>query len=358
MRPRVPFATSGWLTHWWQHYREDRLLVRDRFFVHTVRDENGALIAIAPLMLTDRPATGPLRSRCITFLGVDKNVTELRGLICQPEREGAAVRALLAHFSARRDEWDWFAWDGILRDGEGYRVLTETEGFEWRGETTDYVLSLPDTWEKLRASRSRNIKESLRKCYNSLKRGNHHFTFRVVSDAAELPAALERFFVLHSRRANSNHLLDHADYFTPSPARRLLFDLAAKPNQAPSLRAFELSIAGSVVASRLGFLLGDELYLYFSGFAPEWGRYSVMTTTVAEAIKWAIERKVRLVNLSPGTDISKTRWGPSAITTCDGVLCSPTLRGRLTRHAMDELNDRSGRGTWLAHIVDLGRRRR
>src|SRR5882724_3618401 len=206
MRPRVPFATSGWLTHWWQHYREDRLLVRDRFFVHTVRDENGALIAIAPLMLTDRPATGPLRSRCITFLGVDKNVTELRGLICQPEREGAAVRALLAHFSARRDEWDWFAWDGILRDGEGYRVLTETEGFEWRGETTDYVLSLPDTWEKLRASRSRNIKESLRKCYNSLKRGNHHFTFRVVSDAAELPAALERFFVLHSRRANSNHL--------------------------------------------------------------------------------------------------------------------------------------------------------
>src|SRR5207245_7509299 len=133
-------------------------------------------------------------SRCIAFLGVDKNVTELRGLICRPEREASVVRALLAHFMARRDEWDWFAWDGVRRDGEAYRVLAETEGFEWRGETIDYVLSLPSTWEALRATRSRNIKESLRKCYNSLKRDNHRFGFRVVSDAAELPAALERFF--------------------------------------------------------------------------------------------------------------------------------------------------------------------
>src|SRR5437016_4254660 len=34
MRPRVPFATSDWLKLWWRHYRQNRLLVRDQFFMH------------------------------------------------------------------------------------------------------------------------------------------------------------------------------------------------------------------------------------------------------------------------------------------------------------------------------------
>jgi len=39
-------------------------------------------------------------------------------------------------------------------------------------------------------------------------------------------------------------------------------------------------------------------------------KYSVMTTTVAEAIKYAIANGLNTVNLSPGADVSKTRWGP------------------------------------------------
>ena len=35
-----------------------------------------------------------------------------------------------------------------------------------------------------------------------------------------------------------------------------------------------------------------------------------MTTTVAEAIRHAIERGLARVHLSVGTDLSKSRWGP------------------------------------------------
>jgi len=308
-------------------------------------------------MLTERPATGPLRVRCLTFLGVDKNITELRGLICAPEHEGLAARALLEHLTEQSGAWDWFVWDGIRRGGEAHDLLSGVSNFDWRRETVDYVLTLPSTWEEFRAQRSRNVKESLRKCYNSLARDQHSFSFRVVNDVAELPAALEGFFRLHRLRSQATNLADHADYFTHDSARGLLRGLAGTPERAPALRVFELRVGGALVASRIGFLLGDELYLYFSGFDPAWARYSVMTTTVAEAIKWAIERKLRVVNLSAGTDVSKTRWSPRAVTTCSGVLISPQPRASFKWQLVAGLNRRTRELTYLSPLLDFARRR-
>jgi CelD/BcsL family acetyltransferase involved in cellulose biosynthesis len=356
MLPRSPFASSRWLQLWWRHFREDRLLVHDQFYVHAVRDERGVLLGLAPLLFTERPANGPLRCRSVTFFGGDKNVTELRGLICAPEHEAGVTRALLAHFEQRSDEWDWFSWNGVRRGSETHAVLSQTPHFEWQRELTDYVLPLPATWEEFRASRSRNIKESLRKCYNSLKRAQHRFEFRVVTDAGQLPSAVELFFDLHRRRARASLSVRHEDVFASRSARRLLLDLAQTPSAGLRLCAFQLEIAGKVVACRLGFLLGAELYLYFSGFDPEWAAFSVMTTTVAEAIKWAIERGLTLVNLSPGTDVSKTRWGATPVVNCEGVLISPTRRARLAFGVIHELNERTRPGTLLSKVVNVARR--
>jgi hypothetical protein len=356
MRPRIPFATSTWLALWWRHYSERRLLVTDRFFVHTLRDDSGALRAIAPLILTERPGRGPIRARMLSFFGGDKNVTELRGMICASGFEGPSVRALLAHFARNSDQWDWFTWNGVPRDNDAYQALDTWPNFHWTRETTDHVLSLPSSWEDFRASRSRNIKESLRKCYNSLKRDGHDFRFHVISDPSQLPAALSRFIELHGLRAEAADLVPHANVFAPQRARDLLRDISALPSESLSVRVFQLEIAGQVVAARLGFVLEDELYLYFSGFEPAWGKYSVMTTTVAEAIKWAIEQRFRLVNLSPGTDVSKTRWGAEAITTYNGVLVSPERRGQLVFRLLTELNERSLQGKTLGSLVNRARR--
>jgi CelD/BcsL family acetyltransferase involved in cellulose biosynthesis len=176
-----------------------------------------------------------------------------------------------------------------------------------------------------------------------------------VSSASELPAALTRLFELHARRAGYTDGADHADYLKSEAPRGLLRDLAREPEQAPALRVFQLVIGGQVVATRLGFLLGDELYLHFSGFDPQWGRYSVMTTVVAEVLKWALEGGLRCVNLSAGTDVSKTRWSPEVITTCDGTLVSPALRGRVAWRLWRELTTRSRSGLF-ARLLDKARR--
>lgn len=81
---------------------------------------------------------------------------------------------------------------------------------------------------------------------------------------------------------------------------------------------------------RIGFVLGDSLYLYYSGYDPAFAKYSVMTTVVAEAIKHAIEEGFATVNLSTGRDVSKTRWGPDEVVFRQASIVSPSLRGELT----------------------------
>jgi CelD/BcsL family acetyltransferase involved in cellulose biosynthesis len=102
-----------------------------------------------------------------------------------------------------------------------------------------------------------------------------------------------------------------------------------------------MHVNGKLAAIRLAFVLDDELYLYFSGFDPEWRKYGVMTTLVVEIMKWAIENKFALLNLSTGKDLSKLRWKPREIIFQDINQPSCSFRGSLVLRTEAWLRSRS-----------------
>ncbi|MEJ1966294.1 MAG: GNAT family N-acetyltransferase [Gammaproteobacteria bacterium] len=312
LSPRTPFTSPLWSRLWWQHYPCSSATVRDQFFAQVVRDGNGSLVAVAPMMVTARPGVGPLQMRTLQFFGTDPNVTEIRGLACLPEHEAAVIEALRSHLEQHSDAWDWIDW-GSVRQENWQNIAESLHPSTPVGvaEIESYYLELPSTWEEFRSSRSRNIKESIRKCYNSLKRDGHHAELRVVQSQHECADALATFFRLHTDRSLVTNTVVHGDVFRKERDRAFLGAYAHAMAERGQLRIFQLVIAGEVVATRPGFIFGDELYLYYSGYDRRWGRYSVMTTLVVEAIKWAIENRFRIVNLSTGRDVSKLRWSPS-----------------------------------------------
>src|SRR5512142_1904835 len=79
---RFPFNTVEWQRAWWSHFRADRVWLRDVAWVRTFRSSEGALVGIAPLMLTRRPSLGWPSFRELQFFGADPNATEVRGLVC------------------------------------------------------------------------------------------------------------------------------------------------------------------------------------------------------------------------------------------------------------------------------------
>jgi CelD/BcsL family acetyltransferase involved in cellulose biosynthesis len=219
----------------------------------------------------------------------------------------------------------------VPKEGEiGDLVTSLYPNAEWTKETPDFVLTMAPTWDEFKGKLSRNIKESLRKCYNSLKRDGHEFSVEVTTARSEVAAALDRFFFLHQARADLSGTITHRNVFDAAMARRFLVDVCERFADRGALRIFSLKIGDRTAAMRIGFVLGDSLYLYYSGYDPDFAKYSVMTTAVAEAIKYAIEQRFATVNLSTGNDVSKTRWNPDEFVFRQASIVSPSRRGELT----------------------------
>jgi CelD/BcsL family acetyltransferase involved in cellulose biosynthesis len=314
----IPFRTFTWVACWWKHMRRDGLALKDSLAIHTVRTADGRLVGVAPLMLTHRPAVGPIRARCLQFIGPDPNMTEIRGLLCEPALGPVCYAAIREELARSTGAVDWVRWSGI-DERHGAREAFRGPEFSWSNDVVCCVIELPSTWEELRSSRPRNLRESLRKCYNSLRRDGLDVSQQVVSAKADVAPALEDFFRLHAGRAHLEGTVDHSDVFGHPARRAFLVDVCERFAERGALRIFRLHVGSALAATRIGFVLGDCLYLYYSGFDVAYAKYSVMTTCVAEAIKYAIGVRLRWVNLSTGEDVSKLRWHPQQVAFHEGL---------------------------------------
>lgn len=305
----LPFALHEWHLSWCRQWLNRNPRVRDDIAIHVMRDRAGTCAAIIPMLHSVR-TFGPLRVRSFNMLGPDPALSEIRLSLVEPGFEAAAAAAIQQHLAATPD-WDWVNWSGLSPDFA--QALGRHAELVWFDPQRGYVLDLPPSWEQLRAGLKRNIRESLRHCYNSLKREGLEFQLAVHTEGVEIAGALERFFDLHALRAQLDGAAPHIDRFRSERAREFLREVCARLAARKIVRVFELNIGGQVVASRIGFVVGHTLYMYYSGFNPGWARYSVTTTILAEAIKYAIACGLKSVDLSPGRVVSKTRWGPREV---------------------------------------------
>lgn len=346
--PRLPFASPSWNRLWWQHFQRSRSAVADEFLCLAVRDATGRLVGVAPLMVTRRPGGGLPGIHILQPLGADPNLTEVRGIVCRPEHATEVLTALRRHIAGLGLQLDWAQWSGPS-------TVETAAGVRWEHRIDVHFLPLPATFELFRSQLPRNIKESLRKCYNSLKRDGHEFEFRAILDAAELPAALDVAMQLHARRATADMAIRHGNVFALPQGRAFIHDYMRELAERRRAVVFHLVIGGKIVAARIGFLLEDELYLYYSGYEPEWGRYSIMTTLVAEAIRWATEHGVKIVNLSSGTDVSKTRWRPESVGFAQGSEVCRSVKARGAYALMQWAQRQHRSNGWLARVLQRRR---
>jgi hypothetical protein len=177
--PRTPFSSPLWIMLWWQYLRRQRLLLRDEFFCHVVRDFDGRLVAIAPLMRTYIPSSGPFKMRLIQFFGADPAITEIRGVICRPEDEDDVLRTLVRYFEQHQRTWDMFRWRGLRKHPGQYSAVFDPRTTKLDSTVSDYLLRLPKSWETIRTSVSSNMRKNMRKAYETLSQDGHKFNFRV-----------------------------------------------------------------------------------------------------------------------------------------------------------------------------------
>ena len=321
----LPFAMQEWHLAWCAHFLNRNRQIQEQPLFHVLRDSAGECVAIVPLILTRR-RLGPLKLATVGSIGADPGLTEIRTSLVRPGYERLTVRAVHASLAGVAD-WDWVQWSGI--SGAMAEAMARETTPQWYAASDDYVLDLPASWQEFRAGLKRNVRESLRHCYNSLRRDGHAFEFIVAREREEVLQALDRFFELHALRANMARGPKHPNYFSGRSLQEFLRDVCNSLAARDAVRVFQLKIGPEIVASRVGFVVGDSVYLYYSGFDPAWARYSVMTTTVAEAFKYAIAHGLTTVNLSLTGEQSKLRWRPRLVEFHSALVHREALSSRI-----------------------------
>lgn len=308
--PANPFLSPAWIVGWYRHYTHeaDRLLFLMR---HRVTQQ---LLGVAPFYYQKVGlARLPIARRLLPVgSGSTDLVLELSGVLADSAYVREVMRALTAVTLRCGAHWcettfapdhGWFEPEWVFETGR------EVSFYEQRRSRACVILQLDDSWEQTRANLKRNVKESIRRSQNRLKKDGRAFRIRHVEFDALDVAAVDRLLTLHRARAAAPQAgIHHPDAFTSPHARAFLRTLLPELGRSGGASIFELTLDGQTLASQLVLHSPGCSYVYASGFDPDIWQLGPVTLLHAELIKHAVARGDRFVNFSPGPNVSKLRW--------------------------------------------------
>jgi len=318
------FATWEWATAWWRHFGEGNELALLR-----CAGPDGPL-AILPLCRSRR---GPLN--VLRFIGYGPG--DMLGPVCAPaDRDvaGVALREALAEGAT----------------GPCHVLLAERlpvgelgaalGGKRLQREASPEMEVGGRSWEEFVASRSRNMREKLRRNTRKLEK-QHKLSFRLCEDPDRLAEDLDTLIRLHRLRWG-----DGEGAFERDAVVAFHHDFAAAALGRGWLRLWTMEVDDEPAAAWYGFRFGKVESFYQSGRDPRFDRFSIgflmLMRTVQAAFEDGLDRyaflrgdepyKDRLAESDPGLEtraIGRGPLGSAAVLAGSLALHSGGLRKRV-----------------------------
>ena len=281
------FSSPEWSKTWWQQFGDD-----SRLYLGTVRHE-GNLIGIAPLRINGDVAS---------FIG-SSDICDYQDFVVEPGKEESFFHELLDNLKA----------EGVLRmelaplkpDSTVIKSLAQVAPRQaWQiscsEEDVSVTLDLPATWEDylqlLSGKQRHELKRKLHRLDEEGELNHRHST-----DASRHDIDIFLRLFQDSRQ-------DKAAFLTPQMESFFRAAASAMAEQE-LLRLNILELNKKPVAATLCFEYKDTVYLYNSGYEPEYGWLSVGVISKALCIKDSIERKRKRFDFLKGGEAYKYHLG-------------------------------------------------
>ena len=280
-----PFATREWVSAWWRWFGAGRPL-------HTFlcRDDAGAIVAILPLYIA---LTRPIR--VARFLGYG----DLHAPICAPADRPRAAAALLRTLGRGSNRSAMIMAERLPGD-EGWGELL---GGALTVTDSDPALNLNGmTWEELLASKSRNMRSSVRRQERRLE-ADYELKYRMVSTRDEVDAGMSELFRLHDARFGEESVGVFA-----GERGRMHRELAAEAFDRGWVRLWFLELDGRAVATYYGWRFAGSEWFLQSGRDPEFEEQNVGRTMISHVIRDACGDGVSTFRFLMGDEPYKLRW--------------------------------------------------
>jgi CelD/BcsL family acetyltransferase involved in cellulose biosynthesis len=307
-KPFSPFCEWPWMAAWWKVCGEEReirtLAISDK----------GRIVALFPMTLPKSWTPFALR-RLVPF--AYGGHFEFNGLTEEPIwrcEHGYEALAWDAALDALRE---------VVKSGESecaiLRRLTRSpsrSGPHTKNGILEHqkfkpgpnVVGLPKEWPAYRSRLTRSMRDNFA-YYPKLVQRQGHRSETVIIGSDELDTAATEVVRLHRLRAATDPLHRHMDYFSdPRSAAMLRTGISAMATLGKAFVAL-LIIDGGVAAAQAFLETDNTLLVHYSGFDPDWAKFSPLFILQSDVIRGAIERGVNRLDLLPGKNLWQSRWG-------------------------------------------------
>ena len=287
----VPFVTPAWQRVWLDHFQDGRKLQ-----ILTARDGE-RLIGVAPLLVEGEAAQ----------LVGHYSICDYMDVVVTPGFEVSFFPPVLERLAS--DGIKSFELRGLHEASpalEGFAAASEAYGYN--AERTEEAIAprvlLPPTWEDFLGALSKKDRHELRRKLRRLDTAGGNVELKVITDGDEACEHLEALFRL--MRISSHH----KEEFLERPGMQAFFrDMTATMAAEKMLRYYVLTFDGEPVAAVMNFDLGGQLYMYNSGYDPQYSHYAVGLMSKALLLQDAIEAGRTCVDFLRGDESYKYDLG-------------------------------------------------
>ena len=320
----IVFMTWQWQSLWWTHFGASRQKGQGACKLHllAVRDEEGALVGIAPLFIADEPLPprkeykrGELRPegegapvRTVRMVG-GIDIADYLDIITPPERMEQVWSVVLDYLTNRREEWDVIDFHSLPHFSPSrdlLQKLAQERGLEAQvyPEDVSPVLELPGDWETYLMGLRKKDRHELRRKVRKLE-GRDDVKWRLVParDGEAMARGMQTFLDLHRMSG-----ADKADFMDDHMASFFL-KMASELAETGWLDLAILEVANEPASAYLSFSYGNRLYLYNSGYSQQFAAYSAGVALLAYRIHKAILQGFRYFDFLRGDEPYKYDFG-------------------------------------------------
>jgi CelD/BcsL family acetyltransferase involved in cellulose biosynthesis len=289
----APFILPSWMQVWWQSFGAG-----NDMFIRTYKD-NDTVIGVAPLMKKGDTAS---------FLG-GTDVCDYQDCIVAPGKEADFTGALFDDM--QKNGISVLDLKHVRPDSlvmQTIKQMASEKGFDFTADKEDvsFEMPLPDNFEtyldSLNSKQRHEVRRKLRRLYEE---GN--IQYRFIGSGPELSAALETFFrmFVESRQDKAEFLTDYMKQYFRAIVKAMADD--------GILRLGILELDGKPVAEILCFEYQGCLYLYNSGYDPQYVGLSAGVLSKVLAIKYCIDKGIKKFDFLKGAEPYKAHIGGQEI---------------------------------------------
>lgn len=295
-----PFLTHEWVRTWWDAFSTPAT----RLYIQVVRD-NGRVTAIAPFMRDTTTMYG-IPARQVRFIHNDHTP---RTDVIIADDAAASYQAIWRALRTDRERWDVLRLAQLERDSKTQQAFLDFATAErlrtgtWRSSDSPY-LPITGTWDAYLNSLPAKFRSNLRNRMSRLAKIGP-VSLEILTDRQAIEASADEAWRLESsgwkREAGTSIASDPA-------VRRFYTSLIDRGTNAGWLHLLFLTVGGRRIATSYGACFDNRLFLFKTGYDPEFAAGAPFKILTSLAIEDACARGLSEVDFLGDAEPWKLEW--------------------------------------------------